>query len=120
MRISAACLAALLLGACTMAVHGEDAFRAQAERQTATAQRPLEQVYKCFLDKGINPGAQQLYPESGLATWSFTPGITYIAQAEFRRLTPTSTEVTLWALRGGDPTVRPETLWSGRVAPCMG
>ncbi|WP_395452488.1 hypothetical protein ACHMW5_04150 [Azospirillum melinis] len=41
-----------------MAVHGEDTFRAKAERRTATAQNPLEQVYRYFVYRGINPCVQ--------------------------------------------------------------
>lgn len=110
----------IVLSACSFAIHGEDAFRKAADRRGGVVERPLEEVYRCFLGKGVNTGYQQLYPESGEAVWSSTPGGTYIAMAEFKRLGPSRTNVTVLGLRDGDWTQLPETIWAERVTPCAG
>lgn len=111
--------AALSLCGCTFMVAGEDNFRKVADSQSGVVDKPLEEVFRCFVAKGINPGYQQLYPDSGTAVWSFTKGITYGAMADFTRISPTQTKVTVLGLREGDWTLHPDNIWKARVAPCM-
>lgn len=98
---------------------GEDNLRKVAARRTSVVEKPLEQVYRCFVAKGFNPGYQQLYPGAGTAIWSFTQGGTYGAMVDFTRLTPSQTVVTVLGLKEGDWNLYPKTIWETRVAPCM-
>lgn len=118
-RVGLAVLVVLGLAGCTIPIAGEDSFRKAATRRTGVVDKPLEQVYDCFLRKGLNTGYQQLSPESGTAVWSATPGVTYSAMADFKRISPEKTEVTVLGLPGGDWTRDPKNIWDDRVIPCM-
>ncbi len=109
----------VLVAGCTVAVHGEEAFRRQAERRLTSAPTPVEEAYRCFLSRGINPGYQQLYPERGEAVWSFTAGGTFLSLVTFRRVQANLTEVEVFGLRGGDSTHWPEVILNERVMPCL-
>lgn len=118
-RVRLVALATLVLTGCTFMVAGEDNFRKVAARRTGIVEKPLEQIYRCFVARGFNPGYQQLYPEAGTAIWSFTQGVTYGAMVDFSRIAPSRTEVTVLGLKEGDWNLYPENIWESRVTPCM-
>lgn len=106
-----AAAAVLTIAGCTFAVHGKDNFKSQAQKFEGEFPANYQRIFKCFTDRVVNTGYQQVLPDIGFAEWSSTPGGTYILLAEFTELEEQKTHVALWGLNGGDPSVRPDRYW---------
>lgn len=115
-------LALFVLGAvtagCTMAVRSYDEYLRTSTIKEGLIDRPVEEVFECFLRQGRNDGYHNVNSSTGRALWSSTKGGTFLVEVTFERRQAAQSWVQVRGILGGDPSVTPEFVWERRVRPC--